>query len=80
MKNDDAVKLLDEYLKLRCVTGAEWKAWQTLKSAVLSQPDVQQLKAEIAALATDLECHLYSQFTEQMYLELRKRMRQLSTV
>ena len=41
---------------------------------------VQQLKAEIAALATDLECHMYHQFTSEMYVELRKRLRQLSAV
>ena len=50
------------------------------KSGMCAKSGVQQLKAEIAALATDLECHLYSQFSEQMYRELRKRMRQLSAV
>ena len=42
--------------------------------------DNQQLKAKIAALATDLECHMYHQFTSEMYVELRSRLRQLSAV
>ena len=50
-----------------------------LNAKEAGQPDAQQLKLEIAALATDLEYHLYSQFSEQMYRELRKRMRQLSS-
>ena len=53
----------------------------TAENTVGTQPtDVQQLKAEIAALATDLECHMYHQFTSEMYVELRSRLRQLSAV
>ena len=49
-------------------------------NAVEPVNSLQQLKAEIAALATDLECHMYHQFTSEMYVELRSRLRQLSAV
>ena len=55
-------------------------AKQALETVVENANSLQQLKAKIADLATDLECHSYSQFSEQMYRELRKRLRQLSAV
>ena len=47
MNTVDAVKLLDDFLKLRCVTGAEYAAWQTLKSIVLAQQTTNSQKDEI---------------------------------
>jgi hypothetical protein len=65
--------------------GVEVDLVATTKNAALGTAEqnrnsLQQLKAEIAALATDLECHMYHQFTSEMYVELRSRLRQLSAV
>ena len=56
------------------------KAIAALEAMEAGQPDVQQLKAEIAAMATELECTLYEKFDSGMYHALRGRLRQLSAV
>ena len=73
---------IDCQLKIECFDAyGKFKYPPCASESVEPNADsLQQLKAKIADLATDLECHSYSQFSEQMYRELRKRLRQLSAV
>jgi hypothetical protein len=50
------------------------------EAKVASSNSVQQLKAEIAAICIELDCCMFEKFTKEMYVELRRRLRQLSTV
>ena len=54
--------------------------WQTLKSAVLSQPAHTQLKAEIAAFANELSDIHIKDCDVANVKDLVERMRQLSAV
>lgn len=64
-----------------------WITQQQASSAEAAQQNaeelrhiLQQLKAEIAAMATELECTLYEKFDSGMYHALRGRLRKLSAV
>ena len=37
-------------------------------------------RSEIAAICIELDCCMYEKFTKEMYVELRRRLRQLSSV
>ena len=41
---------------------------------------LQKITEEIAAISVDLDCHMYHQFTHEMYVELRRRLRKLSAL
>ena len=57
------------------------ECWQSLKAAVLGQPDVQQLKAEIAALVTELDgLYLDQDMPKCTVAHYVNKLRQLSAV
>ena len=37
-------------------------------------------RSEIAAICIELDCCMYEKFTKEMYVELRRRLRQLSSI
>ena len=78
MTHKEAFELVDNQLLMQRDHAAR-EAWQTLKSEVLSQPDVQQLKAEIAALVVKVDA-IPQRELPLMVGEFIERMRQLSAV
>ena len=79
MDLEAATMILDKVVAQHCIT-AGVEAWQTLKAHCTQPTDVQQLKAEIAAIADTFDRCNQVNFRYGIGHTLLTKLRQLSAV